>query len=172
MKNATIESILNKKGASCHTIGQQETVISAAVKMTRSKVGSLLVTNGRSIAGIVTERDCLRFLARFESDVDRGTRVQEIMTVGVVVVRPDQTLEECLGIMTQQRCRHLPVVDPQNGDLIGMISIGDLVKAAVTVQQSEIHTLRDYILGNYPGVGLPVRPSAPSLTLERPSATS
>jgi len=149
MKSTKISEVLDKKGRRISTIEKHKPVSEAAAKMVEANIGSLIVTHGGAIAGIVTERDCLRLLAQKDHTAEK-TKVQEIMTADIVVAQAHHTLEESLGIMTKKRCRHLPVL--QGEEIVGIISIGDLVKAAVEVQRTEIHFLNEYIRGDYPGV--------------------
>lgn len=110
--------------------------------MVEANVGSLLVTDGDEIEGIVTERDYLRHAALGASD-DAETPVREIMSAPVVCVTPETEIDECMALMTERRIRHVPVVD--GGELVGMISIGDLVKYQSTEQSVQIKYLTDYI---------------------------
>ena len=153
MTNTKISEILKAKGSEVFTVDSSTDVVSCANQMVEKRVGALVVTNGqgaaRKIAGIVSERDCLRYLADQESPPD-DTRVSGIMTRDVVAILPSNTLEQAMAIMTRKRCRHLPVVE--NEKISGLISIGDLVKQAAQDHQAEIHYLTEYIMGNYPAV--------------------
>ncbi|MFH2006855.1 MAG: CBS domain-containing protein [bacterium] len=149
MKTTKISEVLDQKGRRISSIGKNESVASAAKKMVDDKIGSLIVTHGGGIAGIITERDCLRLLAQPDRSA-KETKVHELMTSDIVVAQAHYTLEQCLSIMTEKRCRHLPVL--QGEEIVGIISIGDLVRAAVEVQRAEIHFLNEYIRGDYPGV--------------------
>ncbi|GAB4374707.1 MAG: CBS domain-containing protein [Acidobacteriota bacterium] len=146
--SGTVASILENKGHAVHRIGPDETVFDAIGKMVRNNVGSLLVMDGDRIVGILTERDYLRRVA-LEGRSSRTTPVREIMTLDVVYVGPQHTIEDCMAIMTARRIRHLPVID--EGRLVGLVSQGDLVKRLAADRQVEIETLRDYIAGSYPG---------------------
>jgi CBS domain-containing protein len=149
MTNTKISEILKTKGSEVYTVEASEPIVDAAHRMVEKKVGSLIVTEGNRIAGIVSERDCLRHLADRECPPE-GATVYSIMTREIVAVRPETSAQECMAIMTQQRCRHLPVAE---GDkLVGLVSIGDLVKQAAQDRRAEIHYLTEYIMGNYPGV--------------------
>lgn len=149
MKKTRISEVLDGKGGEIRTIAKEETVLAAAGRMVEGNMGSLIVTQGSSIAGIVTERDCLRHLADENAD-SKTTRVADIMTSDIIVANPNQTVSGCLNIMTEKRFRHLPVVE--NKKIVGILSIGDLVKAAIEDQKTEIHYLNEYIQGNYPAV--------------------
>lgn len=143
-----IAHVLAKKGSQVHTIGQEEAVFEAVKKMVELNTGSLLVTEGSGIRGIVTERDYLRGIV-LAGRTSKETRVHEIMTSRLVVVHPDTSVEEAMAIMTDRRIRHLPVVDA--GRLVGIVSIGDLVKQISQDRGFEIQYLTDYITGKYPG---------------------
>lgn len=149
MKKTKVSEVLVGKDPEIRTISKDETVSAAAARMVESNVGSLIVTHGAGIAGIVTERDCLKHLADESAD-SHLTRVADIMTTDIVVASPSQTVTGCLNIMTAKRFRHLPVVEGK--EIVGILSIGDLVKAAIEDQKTEIHYLNEYIQGNYPAV--------------------
>src|SRR5262245_63804694 len=111
--------------------------------MVEANVGSLLVTEGGGdIAGIVTERDYLRRVT-LEGRTDRDTAVGEIMSSPVVIANPDTTIDECMAVMTDRRIRHVPVVE--DGEVVGIVSIGDVVKFKSKQQSFEIRYLTDYI---------------------------
>jgi len=143
-----ISDILTKKGSQVYTISQGETVFEAVKRMVEHNAGCLLVTEGEKIHGIITERDYLRGIA-LAGRTSKTTQVQEIMTSRIVVVHPDTSVEEAMAIMTDRRFRHLPVVD--SGKLVGIVSIGDLVKQISQDRKFEIQYLTDYITGKYPG---------------------
>lgn len=154
-----VEDLLRTKGTEVHTVSRLTSIVEVAKTMTSKGVGSLVVTDGLGIAGIVTERDCLRFLAS-RAPGPPSAPVSEIMTRDVVAVTPETTLEECMAIMTDRRCRHLPVVSGRS--LAGLVSIGDLVKQAVHDKHAEIHYLTEYIMGQYPGVSSGPQPGLDS----------
>ena len=143
-----IGDILAKKGSQVYTIGPAETVFEAVKRMVEHNAGCLLVTEKEEIRGIITERDYLRGIA-LAGRTSKTTQVQEIMTTRIVVVHPATSVEEGMAIMTDQRFRHLPVVD--SGKIIGLVSIGDLVKQISQDRKFEIQYLTDYITGKYPG---------------------
>jgi signal-transduction protein with cAMP-binding, CBS, and nucleotidyltransferase domain len=107
-------------------------------------IGSLVVTENDELKGIVTERDYARKVI-IKGRSSKTTQVAEIMTVDVVTASSDLTVNKCMTMMTEKKCRHLPVVD--DGELVGMISIGDLVQAIISDQQEEIEQLEHYIAG-------------------------
>ena len=116
-----------------------------ALKLMADKnIGALLVMEGEEVAGIITERDYARKIVLM-SRSSKQTPVREIMTSAVMYVRPDQTSEECMVLMTENRLRHLPVID--DGRLLGIISIGDLVKDIIAEQRFTIEQLEHYISG-------------------------
>jgi CBS domain-containing protein len=143
----TIANVLAGKGNEVHTIAAEATVYDAIVRMVERNVGALLVLNGDRIAGILSERDYLRQIV-VKGRTSKTTRVEEIMTSPVVYVGPMQPVEEAMAIMNDRRIRHLPVVD--EGRLIGLVSIGDLVKQVAKDRKFHIQYLTDYICGKYP----------------------
>jgi CBS domain-containing protein len=128
-----------------HAIGPNDTVYEAISKMAEHEIGALLVMEGENIVGIVTERDYARKIA-LAGRSSKETPVSVIMTTQVLCVGPLQTTEECMAIMTENRVRHLPVLD--DGKLIGLVSIGDLVKDIISEQQFIIEQLEHYIAGD------------------------
>ena len=137
-----LSEILDKKGAEVLQIEADASVFEAVKRMVEANVGSLLVTDGGKIAGIVTERDYLRRVT-LEGRTDKETAVREIMSSPLIVVRPETTIDECMALMTDRRIRHLPVVE--GGQVVGIVSIGDLVKFQSKQQSFEIQYLTDYI---------------------------
>jgi len=144
----TIAHVLTAKGPQVHTIRPTDTVFDAVKKMVELNSGSLLVTEGDAIHGIITERDYLRNIV-LAGRTSKTTQVREIMTSQIVVVKPDTPVEEAMAIMTDRHIRHLPVVD--RGKLGGIVSIGDLVKQISQDRKFEVQYLTDYITGRYPG---------------------
>ncbi len=134
----------SKPHAVVHTTTPSTTVFDAVKLMAEKGIGALLVTEGDKLVGIVTERDYARKVALM-SRSSRDTPVREIMTSDVMFVRPDQTSSECMALMTENRLRHLPVMD--GGKLLGLISIGDLVKDIISEQRFIIEQLEHYITG-------------------------
>ena len=114
--------------------------------MVEANVGSLIVTKGEAIFGIFTERDYLRRIVL--DDQPTETRLAKVVTEQLIVVDPDRPIEDCMAIMTQERIRHLPVLDGKR--LAGIVSIGDLVKHLSKEQASELRYLTDFISGRYP----------------------
>jgi len=138
----TIRQLLDRKGPKVYSIGPDATVYEAVRAMADHDVGALLVLDGDALAGIVSERDYARkVILRDRSS--RETLVRDIMTAGVVTITPECDVQEGLSVMTERRIRHLPVVE--EGQVAGMVSIGDLVKAVIREQQSTIQQLENYI---------------------------
>jgi signal-transduction protein with cAMP-binding, CBS, and nucleotidyltransferase domain len=137
-----VSDLLKGKERKLLTISSEASVYDAVKQMVDANVGSLLVTVDGRIEGIVTERDYLRRVT-LEGRTDQDTQVHEIMTSPLVVVRPDTSVDECMAIMTDRRIRHVPVVE--DGEIVGMVSIGDLVKFQSKQQSFQIQYLTDYI---------------------------
>ena len=127
-----------------HSIAPTATVLQALQSMADLRVGALLVMQDNAIVGILTERDYARKIALM-GRTSLTTLVSDVMTTAVMYVQPTQSSEECMALMTQNRLRHLPVVD--DGMVIGMISIGDLVKDIISEQQFIIEQMKHYISG-------------------------
>jgi CBS domain-containing protein len=138
----SVRQLLQAKGAVIFSIAPDASVFSALKLMAEKDVGALLVVSGGKLAGIMSERDYARkviLLGKSSHDM----MVREIMTEKVVTIQPEQTVEDCMGLMTARRVRHLPVVD---GDkLLGLLSIGDLVKEVIAEQEQTIRQLESYI---------------------------
>jgi CBS domain-containing protein len=137
-----LAEILEDKGGEVLQIDGDASVFEAVERMVEKNVGSLLVTEAGEITGIVTERDYLRRVT-LEGREERETPVREIMSSPLIVVTPDTTIDECMALMTDRRIRHLPVVD--DGSVVGVVSIGDLVKFQSRQQTFEIQYLTQYI---------------------------
>jgi len=137
-----LSEILAEKGDEVLKIDADSSVFEAVKRMVEANVGSLLVTEGGKITGIVTERDYLRRVT-LEGRTDQETAVREIMSSPLIVVTPQTTIDECMALMSDRRIRHLPVVD--GGQVVGVVSIGDLVKFKSKQQSFEIQHLTDYI---------------------------
>ncbi len=138
----TIGQLLQSKGAHVETVGPDTTVFDALAIMADKEIGSLVVMYGDKPIGLFTERDYARNII-LKGRTSKQTKVDEIMTSHVIVANPDQSIEECMAIMTEKRVRHLPVM--QDERLVGIISIGDLVKAIIEKQQFVIEQLVSYI---------------------------
>jgi CBS domain-containing protein len=138
-----VSDILEGKGGDVLRIDADATVYEAIERMVEANVGSLLVFEHGRLRGIVTERDYLRRVA-LEGRTERQTAVRDIMTTPLVYVTPDTTVEECMAVMTERRIRHLPVLEGDR-DVVGVISIGDVVKFQSSEQSAQIKLLTDYI---------------------------
>jgi CBS domain-containing protein len=139
-----LSKILEEKSGDVLRIDGDATVYEAIEKMVEANVGSLLVSDEGEIVGIVTERDYLRRVA-LEGRTEKETAVRDIMTSPLVVVTPDTLIGEVMALMTDRRIRHMPVV--QDEEVVGVVSIGDLVKYTSKQQAFEIKYLTDYITG-------------------------
>ncbi|WP_028224061.1 CBS domain-containing protein [Paraburkholderia ferrariae] len=127
-----------------HTIAASDSVYNAIRLMADKQIGALVVTDAGAIVGIVTERDYARKVVLMDRS-SKTTAVSDIMSPHVRFVQPEQTTYDCMALMTERRMRHLPVL--QDGQLIGMVSIGDLVKEIIAEQQFTISQLEHYITG-------------------------
>ncbi|MFZ5620903.1 MAG: CBS domain-containing protein [Pseudomonadota bacterium] len=140
----TVRQVLEGKGFEVETIGPDASVYDAIAAMADKEIGSLVVMENGRVVGLISERDYARKVI-LKGRLSKDTRVREIMATRVPYARPDQTVEECMAVLTDQRVRHLPVMD--GGRLIGIISIGDLVKAIIDEQKFIIDQLIHYITG-------------------------
>ena len=138
-----VSDILDEKGREALSIEGEATVFEAIRRMVEANVGSLLVLEGGKLAGIVTERDYMRRVA-LEGRTEKETPVREVMSSPLVYVTPTTTLDECMAVVTERRIRHLPVLG-ENRDVLGIVSIGDLVKYRSRQQDVQIRLLTDYI---------------------------
>ena len=139
-----VKEILAGKGHNVWSIEPGASVFDAMKLMAEKGVGALIVREGERVAGVISERDYARKVI-LEGRSSPTTEVREIMTSHVLYAGPDHTIEECMAIMTDKRIRHLPVLD--GGRLMGVISIGDLVKTIISEQQFRIEQLEKYISG-------------------------
>jgi len=138
----TVAEILRDKGADVWSIDPDETVLDALKAMADKRVGALLVMQNDKLVGIISERDYARKVA-LEGKTSRGSKVRDIMSHKVLCARPEQTVQECMAMMSDKRARHLPIVDHKT--IVGVVSIGDLVKSIIAEQQFEIERLQYYI---------------------------
>jgi CBS domain-containing protein len=142
-----VNSLLRQKQGAIWAIDPDASVYDAIELMSNKSVGALLVRAEGKLAGIITERDYARKVI-LQGRSSKDTAVHEIMTTSVVTVTPDQTIDECMRLMTHRHIRHLPVV--RNEQIVGILSIGDLVKWIISAQQETIGHLHNYITGQYP----------------------
>ncbi|MEJ2609138.1 MAG: CBS domain-containing protein [Candidatus Thiodiazotropha sp.] len=138
----TVNQLLQNKGFDTITIDPNATVYQALEKIANHRIGSLIVMENGKVVGLFSERDYARNIA-LKGRTSKETSIKEIMSSQLVVVNPEQSIEECMAIMTDKRIRHLPVMKDE--ELIGIISIGDLVKAIIEEQQFVIEQLVRYI---------------------------
>ena len=140
----TVRHLLARKGGEIWSIGPGDTVFDAIKKMADKNVGSLVVMEDGRLVGIITERHYARDVV-LKGRASPKTRVREIMEPNVVYVRPDHTVDQCMALMTSKMVRHLPVIEDEN--LLGIVSIGDLVKSIIRDQKFVIEQLEHYISG-------------------------
>jgi len=143
-----VKQILYKKGGEVYTVDEMTMVYDAIALMSEKDVGALVVMCRGTMCGIISERD-YRNKIILKGKKSKETPVRDIMTRDVKCVTEDYTMQDCMGIMSDKRIRHLPVIDEKN-NLKGIISIGDIVKAIMDEQKSEIQNLRNYITSSYP----------------------
>jgi len=141
---ATIEQLLDGKGHEVLSVGPDDSVLEAIGKMANNDVGSLVVLDGEKLVGIITERHYARNVI-LKGRSSPKTTIKEIMSTRVVCARPEQLVEECMAVMTEKAVRHLPVLDKKK--VIGLISIGDLVKSIISDKNFTIEQLEHYISG-------------------------
>ncbi|HEX4653845.1 MAG TPA: CBS domain-containing protein [Candidatus Udaeobacter sp.] len=144
--SGTIRSILNQKSGAVFSISPNATVREAVEMMDAKNVGALLVMEGDRLVGVISERDYTRKVM-LRGKRSRETKVTEIMSSNVTVTHPREPVETCLRLMTDKHIRHLPVVDADK--VVGVISIGDLVKHVISCQEAAIAHLENYIHGGY-----------------------
>ena len=143
---ARVSEIIENKGGMVLSVDVNETVFDAISLMAQVNIGAVLVQKDDTIAGIFTERDYLQRIA-LQSRSSKQTRVGDVMTTPVISADPDDSVQQCMETMTTCHCRHLPVV--HDGKLLGIVSIGDLVKKMLDEKQQEVEKLSQYITGTY-----------------------
>jgi CBS domain-containing protein len=143
-----LELILEEKGHGLHVTGPEAAVIEAVDVMCQARVGALLVMQSDTLVGIFSERDVMSRVVLVGLD-PKLTCVGDVMTRNVVCVETDVSTDEAMAIITSRRLRHLPVVEGRR--VIGVVSIGDLVRWAIRDREQSIEQLRDYVIGRYPG---------------------
>lgn len=139
-----VSQLLQLKGTQVYAVAPTDSVYEAVRRMSEYGVGALAVLDGDTLAGIVSERDYARKVV-LQGRQSKETAVADIMTRSVITATPTQTVRDCMKLMTERKIRHLPVVD--EGRVVGMLSIGDLVKQIITTQQAQIEQLQNYISG-------------------------
>ena len=140
----SVREILEAKGRQVWSIGPESTVYEALRLMDKADVGALVVIEKEQVVGIISERDYARKVV-LKGKSSKDTPVREVMTPKVVYVRPDETSEDCMALMSDKHVRHLPVIE--NEELVGVISIGDVVKATIADKEFIIEQLTNYISG-------------------------
>jgi CBS domain-containing protein len=141
---STVRDLLKVKGNEVWSVSPETSVLDTLRMMAEKEVGALVVLDAGQIVGIISERDFARSIAKTEQCI-LDTTVMDYMTKKVVTIGPDQTVDDCMQMMTKGRIRHLPVVEGKK--LIGLISIGDVVKEIISSKESTIDTLENYIEG-------------------------
>ena len=139
-----IKHILKAKGRGCVSVSPNETVCAALEKMAEKNIGSVLVMDGATLVGIFTERDYARNIV-LKGRSSPQTLIKKVMSARVACVTPDDTVDECMALMTRKRVRHLPVIEDEA--VVGIISIGDLVKSIIDDQRFTIDQLETYFRG-------------------------
>ena len=146
MMAGTIDEILHQKRSELYTISPDATVFDAIELMADKNIGALVVMSGNRLVGVVSERDYTRKVA-LKGKSSRDTRVREIVSTPVISASPSHTIEQCMRLMTENRVRHLPVLE--RDEVVGIVSIGDLVNWIISAQHATISQLESYISGHY-----------------------
>ena len=140
----TIKTLLRNKGDAVWSISPDASVYDAIHLMAEKQIGALLVMEGKRLCGVISERDYARQII-LKDRSSRETRVSEIMTADVITATRQNSIQQCMGTMTENRIRHLPIVE--DDEVVGVVSLGDLVKVIISDQQETIHELERYIHG-------------------------
>lgn len=145
MTTTTVRQILDQKGLVVHTVSPESSVFDALTLMARHDIGAVVVTDKGRLAGIFTERDYARKVA-LKGLSSKDASVGDLMTANVCTITPSDTIDNVMNTMTENRFRHLPVVE--RGEIVGIITIGDVVKSIIVQQQATIRQLSNYIAGD------------------------
>lgn len=148
LNKVSVTILLKEKSTSVYCIAADSTVDAAVSEMNRQRVGSIIVKDGDKVAGIFTERDILTRIVAAGRD-PKATTVREVMTADYLSIAQDTSVEDAMQMMTDKRVRHLPVFDGEQ--LLGLISIGDVTRWLLKVNEMEAENLRNYVFGEYPG---------------------
>lgn len=143
---STIRDVLQNKGSGVVSVAPDDTVFDVIALMSDKNIGAVLVRDNDNLSGIFTERDYLNKIA-LQNRSSRDTAVRDVMSSPVITAAPDETIDQCMETMTNRRCRHIPVVE--NRELIGIVSLGDLVRQNLADKEAEIEQLNSYIAGSY-----------------------
>ncbi len=146
MTQITLAMLLEMKGSAVYSIAPDASVLDAIRLMSERGIGAVLVMDGDALAGIVSERDYTRKVV-LQGRASKDTRVEEIMTGEVITATPELTLDQAMRLVTERRIRHLPIT--REGKVIGVVSIGDMVKTLISLQKETIEQLQHYIGGGY-----------------------
>jgi CBS domain-containing protein len=141
----TVRSVLQAKDNALWTVAPDEIVFDALKIMAEKNIGALLVMQKEKVVGVFSERDYARKIV-LKGESSHTTAVKDVMTSGVLSVNPEQSIDECMTLMTNKHVRHLPVIE--NGNLIGLVSIGDIVKTIISEHEYTIKQLENYITGS------------------------
>ncbi len=141
----SVRKLLTSKSQEIWSVSPYQSVYETLQLMADKDIGAVLVCENGQVIGIFSERDYARKVI-LKGKSSKGTLVRELMTKNVLYVRPDQSIEECMALMTEKHVRHLPVIDKKQ--LLGIVTIGDIVKAVIAEQEFTIHELENYIYGN------------------------
>ena len=140
----TAKDIIGYKGSTVVSVAPGDTVLHALGVMAEHEIGAVVVMEGENLVGIMTERDYARKVV-LAGRSSRDSEIRLVMTADVLCIEPDAVIDDCLALMTNKRVRHLPVIE--NGAVIGLVSIGDLVRAVIAEQEQTIEHLQQYIAG-------------------------
>jgi CBS domain-containing protein len=146
----TVQQLLGRKGSQVWSVSPEQSVYEATSQLAQRNVGALVVLDDDRLVGIFSERDCVRRVVLARRSLT-DTRVRDVMTSSVKTARPSDGVDHCMRVMTELRIRHLPVLEDER--VVGMISVGDLVKAQLSDQECLIHDLESYISGTGAGIG-------------------